>query len=215
MGIPSMQLLAGRVAAVAGLGPGTHNLIPIPASSGTISSTSTAYSTARAGSNLYPQGGIVSGRIGQSALYDGDADATTYDCHELLLDFNTAISSGTLSTATLKLHVLYDFSTTDFTMNVHAYDYGVSLDAGDFVAGASIPPGGAVLAASLSTSGLGTGLKTMTNSGTVLKSAVNTVGNTKLLVSSSRHAAGNVPADAVDETVYFTITSCRLELVIT
>jgi hypothetical protein len=203
----------------AGLTPGTNNVAP-GANSGYIDSFSSvdgggSYAEARSGtgvSTLTANTAVLI--VGQSAILPFEGTDQDYSCQEGMLEFDTLIASGTLSTATLKLHVFADNSDTDFTINVYAYDYGTSLTTADWVGGGSIPPGGASLACSLSTSGIGTGLKTLTNSGTVLKDAVNISGKTRLIVTSSRHSGFSAPANDTFEQLGITLASCILELVI-
>jgi hypothetical protein len=180
-----------------------------PSSSGDITSQAiNDYQVARAGT-----GSLVltasSLFVGQLYSEDFDSGDQFFDVIEAFLAFDTSGITGTVTAATLELWLTLDVSTADFTVRVYAYDFG-TLSTADFVAGASLPPGGVALAASLNTSGIGaTGSrKAFTSAGSVLAGAVNTAGTTRLLIVSSRQASGAAPSG--NEFVQFDPAQSRL-----
>lgn len=207
-----------------GLGPGTHQINPNSSNSGGIKSYSdVSYATALAGTGSLSVNTFGNNTLGQDQFYS-KGPIPFWEIFHLLYEFNTQISSGTLSSATLKIYLAGDFSTTDFTIESFIFNYGSTLDASDYQTNVNLTTlysGGAGLAASLSTSGIGAdGLKTLTNNGSVLKDGVNTTGSTRICIASSRHRSGtdpNIDLDGgTDNIEYLGVTkaSCVLELVI-
>lgn len=159
-------------------------------------SAGSTYSTVRSGA----AGVAIDGNGGPTATTDyigqdlGNlVGAGVYWCGEGFFGWDTSsIGSGqTITAATASWYMVADYSTTDFTMNVYARDWGGTLETGDWVAGADLS--GLTLVASKATSGIGSaGLKAWTSEAAFLTS-VNPTGSTYVLMASSRHAAGTTP----------------------
>jgi len=131
------------------------------------------------------------------------------------VEFDTAVG-GTVTSCSLTTGISFDYSDNDFTLEVYARDYGTTVDATDFVPGATLT--GLTLAASLSTVGLTTsGTKTFTLSGTVLQSAISTSGKTRLLFVASRNRTGTAPGGGslavVNELLILPTTTITLSFV--
>lgn len=165
-------------------------------SDGSISSGSTSYSTARAGGSLFAFSGGPDIIIGQRALSD-------YLCFEGFVSFDTSAipDSDVVSAVSLELALNSDRTTTDFILQVRDYDWGASLTASDWVAGASLT--GLTLVASLETSSIGAEdeYKAFASETAFLSVTNLKTGTVHLLINSSRHAEGNAPFE--DEFLEF------------
>lgn len=159
--------------------------------SGRMQSQNASYATAQAGSSL-----SLSGPSSPYALFAGQTVAGgNYTIYESFAEFDTsAISiSATISSVTLQFNPNFDSSTTDFTLDVFAVDYG-SLTTADWQ-----PPaatfGAATLLATLSTSGwtLNT-YNAFTLNGSNLANAIVKGGATRLVLVSSRSVANTAPS---------------------
>lgn len=163
-------------------------------SDGYIYSVSATYSTARSGAGLTkistsPDPGYLFDSVGQ---YFGGGN---YYCYEAFLSFDTSVVVNKVLSVTLAMYLDTgnDGSTTDFTANVRAYDWGTPpLTTTDWVAGASLSNN--PLRATLASSGVSTAAY---NSFTSDSSFVdNTANPVRLLISSSRHEGNNTPTGA-------------------
>jgi hypothetical protein len=154
------------------------------ASDGVITSIDATYSTAAAGGGtLTPQDSGLGFTVGHR---------TGFNVHEGFLDFDTsAVGSDDVSQVDLDLFLLQDNSTTDFTINVRPFDFGASIDSGDWRTPAQLAA--LTLLATFATSGLGAGYNTFSENGTSFQSAIDGAGNTRLVLSSSRHESETEP----------------------
>lgn len=125
------------------------------------------------------------------------SDSGLYDCIEAFISFDTSAiaDSDTVSGVSLDLWLLTDSSTgADFTVEAREKDWGASVTTADWVAGGSL--GGLTLMASISTSGIGStgAYKTFTSQTAFLTATGLKTGTVYLMLSSSRHRAGNTPS---------------------
>lgn len=152
--------------------------------------TSTNYATARGGSSA----GSVS--VGSGAAQIGQQlNAGSYTCYETFLDFDTSAipDAATITAVTLRLYGSADSSTTDFTIEAREYDWGATLETGDWIGGANL--GDYTLLGSLSTVGFSTsGYNTFAEESTNFQTAINKTGVTRIVLCSSRHRVGNTPS---------------------
>ena len=156
-------------------------------SDGYINSNSATYATARSG------GGTISAVTGAPNTYVGQYyGAPTYYVYEAFLQFDTSSVSGTVASATLAVYIEGDTSTTDFTINARAYDWGASLTTADFVAGASLS--GNALRATRATSGLSVGAYNDFTSDSSFAS--NTADPVRLVLASDRTESNTAPTGA-------------------
>lgn len=161
------------------------------ANDGYIASNNATYSTARAGSDLNNL---------SSDIYVGQDRYDSYDCYEGFVSFDTSSVLGTVSSATLSLYGGVDGSTAaDFTVNARLKSYS-TLDASDWVAGASLSA--LTLLATFNTTGFSTSGYNVFTSQAAFLSNINQSGVTGIILSSSRHEAGTaVAANNTDEYV--------------
>lgn len=160
------------------------------------SGDNTSYANARAGSNLDAQSGLSSGFIaGQGCSWAFGRDFL-WNCAESCFRFDTsALGAGTTVTAVqLAIYGVSDDSGTDFTVEARAVDLGAAVDTGDWVAGADL--GALTRVATFDTSGgwATAGYNNFTEDGSNFQSAISLTGNTDVLLSSSRQAAGSSPS---------------------
>lgn len=172
--------------------PGTVSTFYSETSDGLVQSENPTYSTARAGSGLTVNTVSSSLQVGQ--ILDTGPDPDLYYVIEAFISFDTGSLSGEeVSAAVLSLFLQTDGSATDFTVNarIKAWLSG-GLTTADWVAGADIS--GTILA-TLNSSGIGaTGsYKDFTESGSNLQDGLNLSGDTEIMLTSSRHEAGNTP----------------------
>lgn len=164
---------------------------------GIVSSTNATYLTARAGSGLVVSDTSGVPNVGQLNILGN------YSCYEMFVQFDTSAlgASAIVSAASLKLVLILDSSTNDFTNEARISNWGASLTTADWVAGASLSALTSV--ATLSTSGIGAtdSYKTFAENGTNFQTNISLTGTTYLLIDSSRHVAGNVPGANVSEFV--------------
>ena len=152
---------------------------------GRVYSTDAVYLTARAGG-----GGVVAdpllGSCGQ-ILFGGD-----YYCIEGFLKFDTSAipDNATITSAVLSLYGSADESAQDFTLTAAICDWGDTLEAADYVAGASLSALPTV--ATFASAGWSTaGYNDFTD--VALPGNINRTGETRLILYSSREAAADVP----------------------
>jgi hypothetical protein len=190
--------------AAGGGGAGSFSKNPTNANSGFMlsqaidSDSAAAYSAARGGTGSLSVTSLVDsaiGSVGQDRSYNSLDEEYTQTVYQAFLEFDTS-GGGTVSGGVaLKIFLNSDFSTTDFTIEAYARDYGSTLTTGDWMNGTTVE-GLTPLAASISTSGIGaTGsLKTLTLSGNVLRDAINPSGVTRIVLVSSRNRGNNLPS---------------------
>jgi hypothetical protein len=169
--------------------------IGLQGNSGSISSfgLGITYATARNG------GATLS--VSTTLIYTGQGylggDDDYFELAEGFIDFDSSFigASGSVTSCTIQLDMIYDDSATDYTIEARAVDYGTTLETSDWINGGSIS---GTIVGSLATSGIGSpGLKTFT----ITASTVNKTGRTRLVLASSRLRLGNQPTGA--ETVVF------------
>lgn len=156
-----------------------------------LSSGEFAYSAARNGE----EGLAVDSAA--SSLNVGQQFVDEFFVYEAFLNFDvSSLSGSTIDSATLSLWLVVDASTTDFTIEARARNWGDTLESGDWVAGGSLS--GLTLLASISTSGIGaTGAYKPLTSEAALLTAIATAaagdGILRLMLCSSRTTGNNEP----------------------
>ena len=158
---------------------------------GFVRSTSTTYSTARSGGTLALNPTLPNiVRVGQLFV------TPDYYCYEGFIDPDTsAIPDGDdISSAVLSLYGNTDDSTTNFTVNARLRDWGTTLETADYVAGASLSA--LTLLATFATTGFAVGAYNDFTSDAAFISNVSKTGETRIIITSSRHEAGTAPTDA-------------------
>lgn len=163
---------------------------------GYLQSSSTSYSTARAGSSI---GGITNDDlvVGQARI------GSTRYCYESFLSFDlSGLPAGTITAATLRLWGTYQGSGPDFTVNARSRSWvSGGLTSADWVAGASLSS--LTLLASFATSGFNaSGYNDFTSQAALLTAAA-ARGTLEVILCSSRHEAGDDPASGTDDLVQF------------
>lgn len=151
---------------------------------GSIRSSSTTYASARSGSGQALDS--TSLPVGQNYV------SSNYYCYESFIGFTTSSVLGAVSSATLSAYLITDGSTTDFTAYVRLRDFGSgSITTGNWVPGASLSA--LTQLASIASSGIGSSgsYKTFTSSN--LASNINKSGDTRVILTSSRHEGNNTP----------------------
>lgn len=155
-----------------------------------IESTSATYATAREGT-----GTVTPGSTSAVTLPVGQKLVTgTYTVTQSFLSFDTHTlpRDRVLVGATFTMGVSSDVSTTDFTIELRAHDWGTTLEAADFVAGSALS--GKTLVASLgTTTPLGAGSVQLFADLDTILDAVNPDGATRFFLSSSRQRTGTAP----------------------
>ena len=152
-----------------------------------ITSNNSVYATARTGGTTSLLG-AGDARVGQRF------STPTYSCYETLIEFDSTgvLASGdTITSATLRLYLRFDDSTTDFTAEAYISDYGASVTTGDYVSGASLS--GLTKVATLATSGIGSTGAYKSFVDVALPANVVKNGKTRILIASDRHAAATTP----------------------
>lgn len=175
--------------------PGTVSTFYGITGDGRVTSNNATYSTARTGGTLASN---------TTVLDVGQYTPTGYYCLESFCAFDTSSipDADAIYQVNLNLWLDWDLSDTDFTVQVHPKVWtSGGLTTADWVSGADI--GALTQLATLDTSSMGAegAYKTFTENGTEFRSAINLTGNTELLLTSSRHQAGDVPTG--DEMVRF------------
>jgi hypothetical protein len=171
------------------------------ASDGTLTSESTIYSDARAGTGPSPPVADTTASlfpVGQEFI-----SGSLYRCHENFLRFNTGVLPDTAIIDAAYLTVFVQtISTVSFTLEARTKAWGPTVTSADWVAGASL--GGLTLLGSLTGLTLYPGETyggwyTFTSTA-AFKTAVNRTGYTEIMISSSRLRTGTAPT-AADELV--------------
>lgn len=116
-----------------------------------------------------------------------------HTCYQSCLKWNTASlpDDAPRLASWISLYRNTDLTVTDFILEARAYDWGETVDTGDFIPGASLSA--STLLASLNTNVLsGDGYYDLASEAALL-SAINTSGYTYVNLSSSRQRIGDVP----------------------
>jgi len=116
---------------------------------------------------------------------------SAYYCYETFLTWDTsAVGTDTVSNVDFEVDGAANASTTDFTVEGYAYDWGSTLENADFRdSDAGIPALGSIIS-SYDTSGgfdTGTGYNNDLGANAAFASAINGAGDTRIVVLSSRH----------------------------
>ena len=182
------------------------------ANSGGCTSDAANYSTSESAYSASSTGAAnfsvptTNGFVGQEIYYNSLDDLYNVFCWETFLEFDTS-GSGSVDTAVLKIYLAVDYSTTDFTIEVYAFDYGTAVTDVDWRTPTQLSAFSPLLG-SLSTSGIGAaGLKTITLS----TSAVNLSGPTRLILAANRLRTATQPTTDVSESIEISISSSLLE----
>lgn len=158
---------------------------------GYISSQDAVYTNARDGlGTLNPDTGSSTALCGQNT-----AGGPIYSCNESFVAFDLigVDTSAVMSAAALSLWVSSDSSTTDFTVEARAFDWGASLTNADFRTAAQL--GALTLVASRSTSAVvAASYLDLTDVALVANLTVGLVN--RFVLCSDRHTAGTTPTTA-------------------
>ncbi len=122
-------------------------------------------------------------------------DSGTYyiDQSFLAFDASSIADTDTVSDVLLELWGNTNLSTTDFTVEVAAYDWGTSVTTGDFRTAAQLSA--LTVLATYATSGFSTGAyKAFTSTGS-FPAAISLTGETRLVAFSAENRTGSAPAD--------------------
>ena len=149
--------------------------------------SATAYAAASTGAASINANDLLA-FVGQEIQYNSFDD--WWDCfvYQTFVEFDTP-ETGTVTAATLKVWLSADYSTTEFNIEVFAYDFDIAVNTGDFRTPTQLT--GLTSVGSLSTSGIGStgALKPIT----LNTSSINRSGPTRLLLASSRHRTATEP----------------------
>lgn len=159
-----------------------------PGGDGTASSGSTVYATARTSGTLTTAGNHQAGQ---------NFSTPNYLCREAFLIFDTSAIADdqAVSDVVLSLDGNTDNSATDFDVIAAASSYnGGVVATTDWVDGSTLS--GLTQLATWNTAGYSANYNAFTSAGAVFNSAINLVGNTALILFSSRHANGDTPTGA-------------------
>jgi hypothetical protein len=165
-------------------------------------STTVVYGDAVEGTNTGNNAVYATARSVQTdnsvALFIGQYG--TYVVNEAFLRFNTSfLGTDTIVSAVLSLYVENNASVTDFVLEARLHDWGITLEAADWVAGDDIAS--KILLASIDTSTVTQGAyNDLTD--VALPANINKTGFTNFLLNSSRQRLANAPT--TDEYVAVT-----------
>ena len=154
---------------------------------GHITSSDATYATARSGSGLTVQTASTLNTSGQTF------NTPTYFCYETFIDPDTSAIPDTdaISSAVLSLYGGTDGSTTNFTNNARLFDWSTSLTTADWIAGESLSAQ-TLLATFPSASYVDAVYNDFTSDAAFIAN-VDKTGETRIILSSDRHEAGNTP----------------------
>ena len=157
---------------------------------GYVSSANSTYATARSGGSLSSDTGSSAFSVGQYF------NSPTYTCWEGFIDPDTSAIPDTdgISSAVLSLYGTSDQSATNFTNNARLFDWGTSLTTADWIAGASLSA--QTLLATFDSASYVDAVYNDFTSDAAFIANVNKTGETRIILSSSRHEAGNAPTGA-------------------
>lgn len=163
-----------------------------PSTDITLASSSSTWSTAVAG------GGALSADAEADTFHEIGASffTPTYYISETFLGFDTSAlpDDCTIDDAVLSIYGKQDSSTTDFTIECGAYDYGASITTADWQDGTET--GALTVVATRSSAGFSiAGYNDFTNTGGGLKSIVSKTGITKIALWPERVRTGVAPAN--------------------
>jgi hypothetical protein len=177
----------------------TATLLSDPAD-GFIITDSLTYASARDG-----VGGIGTFTATTSEAIAGqsfDSGSGTYYCIEGFLQMDSSIvgAGGTIdSDPALRLYFEQDHSSTNFTLNVAAYDWGGTLTNGAFRTAAQLTALTVLAQYSVTAPSTAAYTSIPTIDGAAFRAAINKTGMTRLIVYSARHAAGTVPGPTLGD----------------
>lgn len=119
----------------------------------------------------------------------------SYFINQAGIEFNTSGLAG-VTDAQLRVQISADVSDTDFIVNVYAYDWGTTLTSADWRTDTQLAA--LTLVATLDTSTIGSlvghqGHRGFIPVGSALTSAINTTGETRFLLASSRNVSATAP----------------------
>ena len=154
---------------------------------GYLKSENATYSTARAG-------GTITKLDNYQDIWVDQAPGYLLYCAFLAFDTSGIPDDDEISAATLSLypHESDAYAGSPGTLEVYAYDFGSSLETGDWVAGADVSA--LTLVASTTTSGWTTGARRALASQEAFKAAINKIGSTRLFICLSGFRTGDAPA---------------------
>lgn len=158
---------------------------------GYVESSSTVYSTARAGT-----GTLSVSAAAADALQGQQFFSPTYKVWELFLAFDVSgiPASDTIDSVVLSIYANADGSDTNFTVLALTKTWRPTLATADYVAGASLS--GLTELATFATSGIAGGYNAFTETGTALRDAVAAAagsGEVEMVIASSRVRDNNTP----------------------
>jgi hypothetical protein len=171
----------------------TYTIYASASNSGRISSNDNNYTNARNGSGTISTS--TQPRTGQFRL------TVAYYVYEAFLDFDTSVLSGkSIVSATLEGYLQAVYIDTAFTAQARLRNYGASLTTGDWVAGGSLSA-----LTSLATLASGDATVSAWNEFTdvALAANLNTTGNTRILICSSRTVSNSSPSASTSEYFVF------------
>lgn len=157
-----------------------------------IGSSDSSHATAVAGSGLHVA------NTSTAYLEIGDSFfSPTYYINEIFLSFDTSAlpDDATIDDAVLDVYGNADNSSTDFTIECAAYDYGASLTTADWIDGTDAA--GLTVLATRSTAGWSNAAyNAFSSAGDGLKSVISKTGNTRLALWPERVRTGSAPANS-------------------
>jgi hypothetical protein len=167
------------------------------ASDGYLYSGPGTYAAARAGT------GVGADTTGTTLGAYQQYVAPDYYVYEAFLGWDTSAigAASTVSAVVLELYLQADNSALDHTLNVRLRDWGATLEAADWIAGASLST--LTLLASRATSGIGAAgaYKTFTN--VAFPANVNRTGFTRVVMASSLTEAGTAPTATLEQAEWW------------
>jgi hypothetical protein len=158
---------------------------------GRLTSANSSYSTARSGGTVTSSSSL---RVGQETI------ATVDNIFESFLEFDTSVLSGkTITSATFEAYVSILTTDAAHTAQVRLRDFGSTFTTGDWVAGASLSAL-TLLATLTSASAVVSSWNAFTD--VALAANINTAGNTRVIVVSSRTVSGTAPSGSNDDEYF-------------
>lgn len=179
-------------------GPESGSVAAVAVGDAMLESSNDAYADARVGTNVV--------KVDGSGNYPGqkfETDDNRFYVFESMLAFDTrgVPESAAITDVGLEVDVVEDGSGVDFALEVYAYDFGATVETGDWVDPSEIA--GLTLVATLDTATIsGPGTYRFVENGDAFVDAVDPDGDTRLVVIASRHRDGTQPSG--DEWVDFT-----------
>lgn len=171
----------------------TYTIYATAANSGRITSTDNNYNNARSGS-----GTLSTATQPRSGQFKQTVAFTVY---EAFIEFDTSVLSGaTIVSATLEGYLQARYIDSSFTTQARLRDFGSAITTADWVAGASLSAltSLATLASGSTTVGAWNAFADVD-----LAANINTSGNTRILLCSSRTVSGTSPGTSTSEYLVF------------